>query len=220
MAIPFYEEFYALTGSVNGALFLQQLVYWQDKACDQELGCYKLVCEWEKEAKINYREQRKVRQVLVDLGILKTTYKRLSHRLYYKVDVQALERAIGKTLNELYGVVKKATNATKKVLSDIYKATGFSKKNSSKEVQEQEKNTAVVEAVPVASTPASIFNQGVYDLVSEEFPPKPKTVLDLVSTFDSQNLSEKEQVVRQLLSIGFTLDEIPSYLEKAGYAKA
>lgn len=136
MAIPFYEEFYQLTGDVKGALFLQQLIYWQDKADDKELGCYKTVEELRAETKLTYKKQLKIRKLLVDLGVLKTTHKRLIARLYFKIDVKRLEALLGKSLSEVYGVVKRSSNGIKSALVKSF--TNTKPKDSSDNISKHE----------------------------------------------------------------------------------
>lgn len=120
--IPVYNEFFDLTGSHSGAVFLQQLIYWQDKAADQELGCYKTAQELEEETRLSYPQQYQICKRLIDLGVLKKTYRRLQHRMYYKIDFSVLERLIGKTLSDVYGAVKKAVGGLKQAIVGSCKA--------------------------------------------------------------------------------------------------
>src|SRR5699024_9274374 len=76
-------------GGVNAAIFLCQLIYWDGKADDDELGVYKTSEEWELETGLSYREQAGARKKLRDLGLLIETNQRLKHRIYYKLDNDA-----------------------------------------------------------------------------------------------------------------------------------
>jgi hypothetical protein len=72
-------------GGVATAIFLGQLMYW-DEISKDEMGVYKTSEEWESETGLSYREQATARKKLRDLGLLVETVKRLQHRIYYKLD--------------------------------------------------------------------------------------------------------------------------------------
>lgn len=75
-------------GGVTTAIFLGQLMYWDERSED-ELGIYKTSDEWEAETGLSYREQAGARKKLRDLGLLIETEQRLKHRIYYKLDRDA-----------------------------------------------------------------------------------------------------------------------------------
>lgn len=81
-------------GGVNAAILLCQLIYWDDRAADQELGIYKTSEEWEEETGLSYREQATARTKLRELGLLTETSKRLQHRIYYKINHDAFNELI------------------------------------------------------------------------------------------------------------------------------
>ena len=83
-------------GGVNAAILLCQLIYWDDRAADQELGIYKTSEEWEEETGLSYREQATARTKLRDLGLLTETSKRLQHRIYYKINHDAFNELIAR----------------------------------------------------------------------------------------------------------------------------
>lgn len=78
-------------GGVNAAIFLCQLIYWDERADSEELGVYKTAEEWEEETGLSYREQAGARKKLRDLGLLAETNHRLQHRIYYKLDHAAFD---------------------------------------------------------------------------------------------------------------------------------
>lgn len=78
-------------GGVNAAIFLCQLIYWDEKADNPDLGVYKTSEEWEEETGLSYREQAGARKKLRDLGLLIETRQRIHHRIYYKLDHAAFD---------------------------------------------------------------------------------------------------------------------------------
>ena len=73
-------------GGVTAVLFFQQMLYWQDKCAEPELGVYKSSDDIESETGLTYREQKTARDKLVSAGILVETHRRLEHRIYFKID--------------------------------------------------------------------------------------------------------------------------------------
>lgn len=73
-------------GGVTAVLFFQQMLYWQDKCADPQLGVYKSADEIESETGLTYREQKTARDKLASLGVLIETHRRLEHRIYFKIN--------------------------------------------------------------------------------------------------------------------------------------
>lgn len=92
--IAYYPRLAKFFGSVNAAIFFSQLFYWQDRA-DSELGVFKTSEEWTEETGLSYREQVTARKHLVELGLLVETHKRLEHRIYFKLNLAAVDTAFG-----------------------------------------------------------------------------------------------------------------------------
>ncbi|USA54623.1 hypothetical protein NDN13_05365 [Acinetobacter sp. C32I] len=90
-AIAYFPQLGLYLGSPLAGIFLSQLVYWHDKT-DHELGVYKTSEEWLKETGMTYSQQKTARKLLKDLGILFETEKRLEHKLYFKLDVEAFDQ--------------------------------------------------------------------------------------------------------------------------------
>lgn len=86
--IAYHSSLARHVGGVCTAIFLGQLMYW-DEICKDDLGVYKTSEEWEAETGLSYREQATARKKLRDMGILVETVKRLQHRIYYKLDRDA-----------------------------------------------------------------------------------------------------------------------------------
>ena len=88
--IAYYPQLSNILGGVTAAVLFGQLFYWQDKT-DNPLGVYKTLDELMDETGLTERELRSAREKLRDLGVVIETNKRLEHRLYFKVDYNALD---------------------------------------------------------------------------------------------------------------------------------
>lgn len=91
-ALAYYPKLSKFFGSINSSIFFTQLYYWQSRV-DDEKGVYKSSEEWTDETGLSYREQATARSNLVKLGFLKETHKRLQHRIYFRLDLEALDAA-------------------------------------------------------------------------------------------------------------------------------
>ena len=95
--IAYHPALARYVGGVNAAIFLCQLIYWDERTDNEDLGIYKTADEWESETGLTYREQAGARKKLRDLGLLTETNQRLQHRIYYKLEraaFNALMRSI------------------------------------------------------------------------------------------------------------------------------
>lgn len=88
--IAFHPGLVPILGSVNAVLFFGQIFYWQDKT-DSPIGVYKSSDEIQQETGLTYREQVNAREKLRDCGVLIETEKRLEHRIYFRIDMGALD---------------------------------------------------------------------------------------------------------------------------------
>ncbi|RKE35262.1 hypothetical protein B0G76_1323 [Paraburkholderia sp. BL23I1N1] len=91
--IAYYPFLARYLGGVNAAVLFCQIFYWQDKATS-ELGVHKTSAELENETGLSYEEQRSARAALRDSGVLIETEKRIEHKIYFRVDEDALERIL------------------------------------------------------------------------------------------------------------------------------
>ncbi len=89
--IAYHRVFVSLAGSVAGAVFLSQLVYWA-RRMDREF--YKSVDDWSEETGLTRYEQESARKKLKALGVLKVKRKGVPARLFYTLDFVALDHAI------------------------------------------------------------------------------------------------------------------------------
>lgn len=91
--IAYYAKLAKPLGGVTSAVLFSQLLYWHDKT-DCELGTYKTVADIEDETGLTEREQETACKKLCALGVLIKTYKRLQHRMYYRLDEAAFNRVM------------------------------------------------------------------------------------------------------------------------------
>ncbi|WP_175777500.1 hypothetical protein [Burkholderia anthina] len=88
--IAYYPFLSRYVGGVNAAVLFCQIFYWQDKATS-DLGVHKTSAELEMETGLSYEEQRAARASLRDCGVLIETEKRIEHKIYFRIDEDALE---------------------------------------------------------------------------------------------------------------------------------
>lgn len=88
--VTIYPRIARFLGSNNAAVFFHQLLYWQDR-CVRVIGVYKTVDEWQLETNLTYDEQRAVRRKLKERGYLIEDYRRISHKMYYLIDIDLFE---------------------------------------------------------------------------------------------------------------------------------
>ncbi|RKW32898.1 MAG: DNA replication protein [Kingella sp. (in: b-proteobacteria)] len=85
--IAYYPKLAKSLGGARCSLLFGQLLFWQDKT-DNPLGVYKTVAELEEETGLSEDEQETACKKLIKLGVLTKTYKRLQHRMYYKLNAE------------------------------------------------------------------------------------------------------------------------------------
>ena len=88
-----------LFGGVIAEVFFEQIFYWQDKT-DSDLGVYKTQEELEIETGLSRKEQETARKLLREKGVLTETYKRLEHRMYYKINNEKLDELLATLAND------------------------------------------------------------------------------------------------------------------------
>lgn len=90
-AVAYYPELGIKLGNPLAGILLCQLIYWNDKT-DNALGIYKSSDEWTAETGMSYSQQRTARKLLRSLGLLVETEKRLEHKIFFKLDVEAFDK--------------------------------------------------------------------------------------------------------------------------------
>ena len=102
-SIAYRPNLARLFGGVVAEIFFEQIFYWQDKA-DPVLGVYKTQEELEFETGLSRKEQETARKLLREKGVLIETHKRLEHRLYYKINLDALDELLATLANDTKGL--------------------------------------------------------------------------------------------------------------------
>lgn len=88
--IAYYPKLTKPLGGVNAAILFGHFFYWNDKT-QYELGIYRTAEEIEIETGLSVQEQRTARAKLRERGVLIETEKRIEHRIYYKLNLDAFD---------------------------------------------------------------------------------------------------------------------------------
>ena len=88
--IAYYPKQAKPLGGVNAAILFGHFFYWHDKT-ENPLGVYRTAEEIEDETGLSVQEQRTARSKLKERGVLIETEKRIEHRIYYKLDLNAFD---------------------------------------------------------------------------------------------------------------------------------
>ena len=88
--IAYYPKLAKPLGGVNAAILFCHFFYWHDKT-QHELGIYRTAEEIEIETGLSVQEQRTARAKLRERGVLIETEKRIEHRIYYKLNLDAFD---------------------------------------------------------------------------------------------------------------------------------
>ena len=91
--IAYYPQLAKPLGSTNASILFSHFFYWHDKT-ENPLGVYRTAEEIELETGLSVQEQRTARNKLKERGILIETEKRIEHRIYYKLDLDAFDDLI------------------------------------------------------------------------------------------------------------------------------
>jgi hypothetical protein len=89
-AVAYYPNMARALGTIEAAIFFAQLFYWQDKCGDEELGVYKTKEDWQEETGLSFKEQDRAIARLEHFGLLERSYKRIEHRMYYKLHMDSV----------------------------------------------------------------------------------------------------------------------------------
>ncbi|MBR7899929.1 hypothetical protein [Burkholderia multivorans] len=91
--VAYYPGLSRYLGGVKATVFFCQIFYWQDKA-ESEHGVHKTADELLAETGLTYEEQRAARKALRAVGVLIETEKRIEHKIYFRIDEDALEQLV------------------------------------------------------------------------------------------------------------------------------
>jgi hypothetical protein len=90
--IAFHRIFVDIAGGVAEGLFLSQLYYWMPRAKHDYI--YKTFAEWRQEIGITRREFESARKTLKRKGLLTEKQQGMDRKLWFKLDVNALDNLI------------------------------------------------------------------------------------------------------------------------------
>ena len=88
--IAYYPKLAKPLGGVNASILFSHFFYWHDRT-QHELGIYRTAEEIEIETGLSVQEQRTARAKLRERGVLIETEKRIEHRIYYKLNLDAFD---------------------------------------------------------------------------------------------------------------------------------
>ncbi len=99
--VPMSPAFYRFTGTLEGALFLAQLLYWHPRTTNPGHWIYKTDADWAAELCLTKHAVREVRHRLERMGIVRTKLKRAngSPTTHYQCDMRRLEELWGQFLS-------------------------------------------------------------------------------------------------------------------------
>ena len=90
--VAYYPRLARFFGSVNVAILFAQLHYWSQRG-ESDLGTHKSSEQFTEETGLSYREQVTARKQLREAGFLIETHRRLEHRVYYRLNLEAVDAA-------------------------------------------------------------------------------------------------------------------------------
>jgi hypothetical protein len=117
--IAFHRCFVTITGSITAALMLSQAMYWSKRSKDPEGWFYKTAEEWTEETGMVRSEVENARKRLKIAGFITEKRKGSPARLFYRVNAEAIQRALQGQFRELEvedviglfaGVLQRASN--------------------------------------------------------------------------------------------------------------
>lgn len=102
--IAYHRCFVRLAGSVAGAVFLSQVVYWQKRCPEGRDGWWwKTRDEWEEETGLTRSEQESARKLLTSAGILEEAKRGIPCRLFYRLDGRILAVLLAESCQQAGG---------------------------------------------------------------------------------------------------------------------
>lgn len=92
--VAFHRAFVDLGVGIAGALMLSQCMYWTKRVTTADGWFYKSQQDWEEETGMNRREQERARKALRSIGVLEEKRRGVPARMYFRVNREALEKAL------------------------------------------------------------------------------------------------------------------------------
>jgi hypothetical protein len=93
-SISYQPEFSHITGAVTAGLFVCNLVQWTGKQKDPDGWIYKTQDEIMQETGLTRREQETARKILKNKGFLEEERRGIPSRIYYRINLNALNDAV------------------------------------------------------------------------------------------------------------------------------
>ena len=90
--IAYYPSLRKITGSTTATIFICQFLYWTGKGTTGDGWIYKTIQDIEIETGLSEDEQVGARKKLIASGLLEENYKRLEHQMYYRVNLNELNK--------------------------------------------------------------------------------------------------------------------------------
>jgi len=88
--VAYHPRLAEVLGGTDEALFVSQLLYWDGKGSTPGRWIYKTQPEWMRETGLSRYKQLRVRRHLCALGVLQEHRRGIPARLYYRLDLRAL----------------------------------------------------------------------------------------------------------------------------------
>jgi len=109
------RELIDFVGSVEGAVLLNQMLYWSSRTEDGEF--WKTYEQWTEETSLSEYQVRKYAKKFQEMGFLTVTFKKVNGTpmLHYKVDLGALIDQLTEALNSKSGPLKNSTVEGEKI---------------------------------------------------------------------------------------------------------
>ncbi len=101
--VAHYPELVQLTGSVNSALLLEQLIFWMNKGRKKDGWIYKDSRQLQAETGLSKEQQMTARRRLRDLGFIEEKKAGIPPTVHFRVNVAALRKAWDENAESIIG---------------------------------------------------------------------------------------------------------------------
>ena len=142
--IAYHRVFVVITGTVAGAVYLSQAVYWEKRKKDKEWW-YKISSEWQDETGLKRGDQDASRKKLEDLGVMETRNFGVPQKKHFKLNLDRLNFIL-----EL--ISEKEISNCKILQTELLNITNCDAKDSNSDCDKQQhvlQETAVQNATPL-----------------------------------------------------------------------
>lgn len=147
--VAFYPGLRKITGSTTATLFLCQLIYWDGKQTNPEGWIYKTSDEIEYETGLSYDEQVTARKNLVRAGFIEEKYKRLEHKMYFRIS----KNAINEKWRNRESPTREPGDANPGIEANPVSLITESTAETTKENKEKEIHSTQTSEIPLSTSP-------------------------------------------------------------------